>query len=77
MPVNDLKEMLRGVAEREADEGEYGASEHIDWMAADRIEKLEVENERLREHLSHVLRCRDDYGCSLCDDAHEALEQSE
>ena len=40
------------------------------------IEKLEVENERLREHLSHVLRCRDDYGCSLCDDAHEALENN-
>ena len=30
---------LRFVAKREAEEGEYHVQEHIDWMAADRIER--------------------------------------
>ena len=32
--------MLRKVAKTESDEGEYGITEHIDWMAADEIEHL-------------------------------------
>ena len=39
--IEKLPAMLREVAQRESDEGEYGVSEHIDWMAADRIEELE------------------------------------
>lgn len=40
--MTDLVTMLRDVAKREAEEGEYDPSGHIDWMAADRIEQLEA-----------------------------------
>ena len=35
-----LPKMLRKVAKTESDEGEYGITGHIDWMAADEIERL-------------------------------------
>ena len=37
--IERLPEMLRKVAKTESDEGEYGITEHIDWMAADEIER--------------------------------------
>ncbi len=36
----DITKSLRFVAEREAKEREYHVTEHIDWMAADEIERL-------------------------------------
>lgn len=51
--IEQLPEMLRKVAKTESDEGEYGITEHIDWIAADEIEhlrrKLEYNVEALRK----------------------------
>ena len=56
--IERLPEMLRKVAKTESDEGEYGITGHIDWMAADRIEHLESRVAELGAALQHFY----DYG---------------
>ena len=45
---------LRFVAKREAEEGEYHVQEHIDWMAADRIERQAKRIEELEGALNGI-----------------------
>lgn len=42
-----LPDMLRKNARQDAEENEYDPSEHIEWMAADEIERLQAQNKRL------------------------------
>ena len=79
--MKSLIEGLRFVARREAEEGEYNVEEHIDWMAADRLEQFENnlihwnvaqscwedERKELEDEVAYLTRALDE---SRCDTDH-------
>ncbi len=63
--MRDLSERLRTIARWGTMTSEFAASDRIEWMAADELDRLRAENEELRELMREAVQEVLDFGWIL------------